>query len=93
MNWNILCRGPGRTLNISTFTSSWQRSCRRACRRTRTTLRCVRGTRIARTRHAGTKKADSSLRCVGNQASRRFFGFQELDARIVVGALDVLDRR
>eukprot|EP00972_Heterocapsa_arctica_P077668 11454889-Heterocapsa_arctica.AAC.1 len=65
---------------------------RRAGRRSRTTLRCVRGSRVSRTRHAGTKKAHSSLRSIGRKASSRFFGLQDLDVQFVVGALDLLDR-
>jgi hypothetical protein len=52
-------------------------------------LRCV---RVPRTRHAGTKKAYPSLRGSGSKANSRFLGLHELDAQVVVGALDMLDR-
>eukprot|EP00972_Heterocapsa_arctica_P044523 6572061-Heterocapsa_arctica.AAC.1 len=81
---------PGTT----SVTRQRQRPIRHACRRFRTTLRRVRGAQVARTRHAGAKKAYSSLCSIGRKASSRFLGLQKLDAKTsVVGALDLLDRR
>eukprot|EP00972_Heterocapsa_arctica_P080739 11897210-Heterocapsa_arctica.AAC.1 len=62
------------------ITQPRQRPRRCAGRRPCTSLRSVRGARVARARHACLKKTDSSLRRVGNQASSRVFGLQELDA-------------